>query len=729
MPSIGLRALCPHASTALAFRGDAKSTRTARVDIRPRPKTSRLCTVTSCVAMTRIGASAVTRETPRRCTVFTRLRRAFVPQKCAVTEPNVTTVDTATETKSSTQQDDSRSNAKSFSKPALKPKPDPLPVAFERGVPFQPDGAFYRSESVQARDLAILLACTLDDAPRVLDAMAGTGVRSARYLAQANAQHVHLNDASAEAQDALLATLDALFSPPIAETVEQEEVIEDEESSSAESSAAASNPELDEESSDAEEDAVFPDPNEADDFATAIALVPNPSAKPHPFKKTKRGRKKISREAKMAEMAEKMQKTKLFKLTKVTKKERKRLEMEGVAVEEEEEVEDEDSSAAESSAAASKAQKKKAREQRKKEKKGGEFMPSMEAQALMAGAETEPEPEAPATEVSFEASDSEPTQGPEASPQPQPKLGTISLTSKDARRLMSSMYGSHQDRFDIVDIDSFGSDTFFDDALRVTKLGGYVYLTSTDALALCGKNPGKLMCNYGGAFVSPNVPAVNETALRVFIGDAVRRGAQQGLDVTPVFSLFHPHGPVFRAMLKIEKQVGAWETDNKIGMLGQCETCGDTRVVGASEMGACHCVECANHGLMKNPMAVSGPLWTGSLHDRSVIQKLKEQAEGKGWDESESSQPIEKGQMSLSDLLSAFEAESDEQLPPFYRRTDELGRAGRGLTNGIPPLDQWIVELQIAGFVACRSHVDPRGLKSNAPLEEVIAAGNKVSSK
>jgi len=40
-------------------------------------------------------------------------------------------------------------------------------------------------------------------------------------------------------------------------------------------------------------------------------------------------------------------------------------------------------------------------------------------------------------------------------------------------------------------------------------------------------------------------------AARVVVGDAVRRGAAQGLAVTPLFALFHPHGPVFRAMLRV----------------------------------------------------------------------------------------------------------------------------------------------------------------------------------
>ena len=51
------------------------------------------------------------------------------------------------------------------------------------------------------------------------------------------------------------------------------------------------------------------------------------------------------------------------------------------------------------------------------------------------------------------------------------------------------MYAADDERFDIVDVDSFGVDNFVDAALPMVKHGGYAYVTCTDALALCGKNP------------------------------------------------------------------------------------------------------------------------------------------------------------------------------------------------------------------------------------------------
>jgi tRNA (guanine26-N2/guanine27-N2)-dimethyltransferase len=140
-------------------------------------------------------------------------------------------------------------------------------------------------------------------------------------------------------------------------------------------------------------------------------------------------------------------------------------------------------------------------------------------------------------------------------------------------------------------------------------------------------------------------------------------------------------------------------------------------------------------------MAVSGPMWTGPLHDAAAVRRLAREAEEVDWSgageassenddaslENEAS-PMKGQKASARELLAAFAAEADPALPPFYRRTDELARAGRGLEHGIPPLDEWVAELQRRGFAACRSHVDARGLKSDAPMDDVLAAGNAVAN-
>ena len=754
MTAPALRALRPAATTS-AFAGDG---------LRPQAPAPSRVAATSRTRDMAVRVRTVARRAPPRVAAGARdprvsiapaaRRRAPLAPPRAVRDPGVA-VEQAAEPPAAVQPSETAKNGersaarRAISSRARDADSSSLPianaVAFERGVPFSL-GPFYRAESAQARDLAVLLARTLDR-PRVLDAMAGSGVRSARYLRQGRAAHVHLNDASPAAADALLATLDALFSPPsffekrneTDETDVFSRTIDDTSSNEDGEDGLEDDPSFD--ASEAERSLVEEasevaacDPNEAEDFASAVRCLPNPHEKPHPFKKTKRGKKTMSRQEKKALMESKMQRTKLFKLTKVTKKER-RLRQEAAAESEpESDGDDDEARAIQKAMARAEAEKKKQRRRSRSPKT------SAEEGSETAGEEGSEKDEFSETkdEGTKDSKDSS------SSSRDASSLGTVSVTSKDARVLFASLFASNAERFDVVDVDSFGSEVFVDDALRVTKLGGYCYVTSTDALALCGKNPPRLMTQYGGARVAPNAPAVNETGLRVFVGDAVRRGAAQGLKVTPVFSLFHPHGPVFRAMLKIEKLKGTWNGES-VGFLAQCDACGETR--GAEEAETrdgsvmCFCRRCGgaadsvDEKKNQKSMAVSGPMWTGPLHDAAAVQRLAREAEEVDWSganeassENDDASPMKGQKASARELLAAFAAEADPALPPFYRRTDELARGGRGLEHGIPPLDEWVAELQRRGFAACRSHVDARGLKSDAPMDDVLAAGNAVAN-
>ena len=62
-----------------------------------------------------------------------------------------------------------------------------LSMLSERGISFMQGNCFYRAESAQGRDLAVLAAAVHRQSNgrlRVLDVMSGSGVRGARYLQQ-----------------------------------------------------------------------------------------------------------------------------------------------------------------------------------------------------------------------------------------------------------------------------------------------------------------------------------------------------------------------------------------------------------------------------------------------------------------------------------------------------------------------------------------------------------------
>ena len=63
------------------------------------------------------------------------------------------------------------------------------------------------------------------------------------------------------------------------------------------------------------------------------------------------------------------------------------------------------------------------------------------------------------------------------------------MTHNDANRLMVESY-LNREYFDIVDVDSFGSDSsFLRSAIMVVRDGGLLYLTSTDGFSSGGHRP------------------------------------------------------------------------------------------------------------------------------------------------------------------------------------------------------------------------------------------------
>lgn len=80
----------------------------------------------------------------------------------------------------------------------------------ERSVSFDVGDTFFRHESSTARDLGVLSAALYKNshhALKVLDAMCGCGIRSLRYLAEAQADFVLANDANPDCGDIIARNL------------------------------------------------------------------------------------------------------------------------------------------------------------------------------------------------------------------------------------------------------------------------------------------------------------------------------------------------------------------------------------------------------------------------------------------------------------------------------------------------------------------------------------------
>ncbi|KAH0865155.1 hypothetical protein HID58_082366 [Brassica napus] len=263
------------------------------------------------------------------------------------------------------------------------------------------------------------------------------------------------------------------------------------------------------------------------------------------------------------------------------------------------------------------------------------------------------------------------------------------------------------DFFDLIDIDSFGSDSaFLRDAFNALKLGGLLYLTSTDGYSSGGHRPYNSLAAYG-AFIRP-MPFGNEIGLRMLIGGAVREAALLGYHVTPLFSYYSYHGPVFRVLLRVHR--GKLHEDRNYGFVTFCHLCGHSDTVRWDELGLMGC-PCSDTKASSS-LVVSGPMWLGPLHDGSYVTEMLELAKEWGWVGEGTGMDLD-----LEKLLSIMIEESDPRLPPGYFKMDEM--ASRAKMNS-PSLKKMMSALVKEGYAVSRSHIISNGLKTDCPMSHFI---------
>jgi tRNA G26 N,N-dimethylase Trm1 len=116
------------------------------------------------------------------------------------------------------------------------------------------------------------------------------------------------------------------------------------------------------------------------------------------------------------------------------------------------------------------------------------------------------------------------------------------ITHLDANQVFFDCY-NRSNFYDLVDIDGFGSPApFYSTSLWAVKIGGLLYLTSTDGRTATGHSPKTSLSVYG-AYARAH-PAAHEQGLRLLIGAVQQQAAAKRLGIEPVFSTF-PDLPFF----------------------------------------------------------------------------------------------------------------------------------------------------------------------------------------
>lgn len=230
-------------------------------------------------------------------------------------------------------------------------------------------------------------------------------------------------------------------------------------------------------------------------------------------------------------------------------------------------------------------------------------------------------------------------------------------------------------RFDVVDVDPFGSPMpFLDAAMRATRHDGLLCITATDTAALSGTYPRVCQRRYGARHDLRQAPWKAEAGLRILAGAIIRAAGRFDRAAVPVMSVSGGHW--MRVVCRItDGRQAADDVWRKLGTVG----------VDAAGM-ACE--------------GTTGPLWKGPLHESGFMQRMVE-----------SSVPIS---AASERLLARLAAEAD--APPFWIDPGSLRRV---LGTDMPKRDALMERLRGAGFVATTTHIDPQGIRTDADLDAI----------
>jgi tRNA (guanine26-N2/guanine27-N2)-dimethyltransferase len=265
----------------------------------------------------------------------------------------------------------------------------------------------------------------------------------------------------------------------------------------------------------------------------------------------------------------------------------------------------------------------------------------------------------------------------------------IAVRHRDANCVLSCN-ASPKKRFDIVDIDPFGTPApFLSSALRALRNHGLLALTATDLAPLCGVHSKACIRKYGGKPLRTEY--CHELAVRLLAGCTATLAAKHDIGIHVVFS----HSSEHYIRLYAQIAYGAEKADESVKTLGYILHCFNClhRETTRQPFSNLHCPECGTK------MDYSGPLWLGSIFDQQFIESMIKENQTVAF----------KSNARISKLLSLTKQEA--LAPITYYLLDKL--SGKlGLPS--PSIQAFSNALHNGGYQAVPTHFNPRGIRTNA---------------
>ncbi len=279
----------------------------------------------------------------------------------------------------------------------------------------------------------------------------------------------------------------------------------------------------------------------------------------------------------------------------------------------------------------------------------------------------------------------------------------IAPVTSDANLLLLN----HQsDRFDLVDLDPFGSPApFFETALRATADGGILAATATDMGPLTGARAAACIRKYGVRPVRTEFE--KEIAVRILASCLATIAGRLELGIRIVFAHASDHyARIYVSILK--GKTLANEATKMLGFLEYCPSCLTRNITGSMESIHTICGSCGSK------TKIGGPVWLGPLWDGTTVQTMVQRTP-----------TLLSSRLSeIQNLLSCVGEECD--APAFHYKTDAIAQK-----FGIrpPAVRKVLAVLRENSYQATRTHFHPNGFRTDATVREMASSLGDSSEK
>ena len=318
-------------------------------------------------------------------------------------------------------------------------------------------------------------------------------------------------------------------------------------------------------------------------------------------------------------------------------------------------------------------------------------------------------------------------------PNPETELGSnvgdrnIEIRHQDASRFLRELAVDREAA--VVDVDSFGISFDVADAVNAVRDDGIVLLATTGAAAAGTRGVGarRSLRARLGCTAADCGEAQNEFGLRALLGRAAAVANAAGDALSVVCSLYSTHGPVFRVIATVRRKNNDREKRYLFHRARDafleyhryfhvCSSCGHVTPVDGDDLGTIVCADCGSRD-----GDIAGPLWTGPLYDGDALRQMQSDALERGWLRDT---PAGRQLRSTLDLM-LDEVHDPRLFPvPLYTSIDAVARRAKLPT---PRIDDLSTALRRRGFAVAKTHIDPKGLRTDAPMSACISAARDLS--